>query len=375
MTRILHIINQLAPCGAEILLLNVLKYSNRKEFDYHIMLPYGEGELDYRAREMGVELHHLGGAKCGHRKLLSQGVEKIKSLKPDLINTHNRCSDMIGLYGGKIAGVKKRMITVHQCGMYFLESKPFYMGVMEYFIVRYASHFVAVSNSVKEYVMKYGNIRDDRITVIYNGIDMEVWKKKPQSDRSAIRNSLGLSDDDFVVVAAARLFPEKGFDHLIREFRIFSSNRKNAKLVICGCGPSENNLKNLVKKLDLENRILFLGNIPYLREMFNAADCFALSSRKEGFGLAFVEAMASGLPVIGSNVGSIPELIRHEKDGLIFNIKISSDLAKMLDRIYSDKTFAAGLAVEGRKKALEQFDVTVTSRRNEELYGNLLGIN
>lgn len=375
MPRILHIINQLAPCGAEILLLNVLKYSNRKEFDYHIMLPYGEDELDYRARDMGVELHHLGGAKVGSRKLLGEGIEKIKSLKPDLINTHTRFSDMVGLYGGKVAGVKKRMMTVHQCGMYFLESKPFYRGVMEYFVVRYACHFVAVSKSVKEYVIKYGNIRDDRITVIYNGIDLEIWRKEPESDRSTIRKSFGLSDSDYVVAAPARLFPEKGFDHLIREFDVFSKKRQNAKLVICGFGPCENNLKNLVKRFNLENRILFLGNIPNLQELFKASDCFALSSRKEGFGLAFVEAMASGLPVIGSNVGAIPELISHEKDGLIFNIRIPGDLVKALDRIYSDKTLAESLGNAGKKKALEQFDVAFASKKYEELYRKILGLN
>jgi glycosyltransferase involved in cell wall biosynthesis len=376
MARILHIINHLGKGGAEVLLLDVLKYANHKEFEYHILQPYGRSDMDSQAEELGVQLHFLNGdEKSGRMKLLGEGIEKIKSLKPDLINTHTRFSDMIGLYGGKVAGVKKRMMTAHSSGMYFLDSKPLSQGVVEYFVVRYACHFAAVSNSVREYLMKYGNIRDDRITVIYNGIDTQRNQGKVVSSKTGFRERIGLASSDYVVTSVGRLIPEKGFNHLIREFKIFSGKNTNAKLVICGIGPCADELKKQVNSLGIGNRIVFLDNKQDLPELFNASDCFVLSSRKEGFGLVLLEAMMSGLPVIGSNAGGIPEIVSNEVDGLIFNLRISGDLAHALDRLYSDKNLSTFLANAGRKKALEQFNVSVTSKKYEELYRTLLGLN
>ncbi|MBU1022878.1 glycosyltransferase, partial [bacterium] len=262
MPRILHIINNLNLGGAEVVLLDILKYSNRDDFDFHILLPYGEGELDNRARDMGLNLHYLkSGKTSGKISLYIEGVAEIRRLKPDLIHTHTRFSDLLGLYGGRQAGVKIRMMTVHAAGLYFLDSKPLYEGIIEYGVVRFASHFAVISKAVGEYIQKYGNVNPKLITLIYNGIDPERVCPKQIRERNLVRSELEIARDEFVIFSMGRLIPEKGFDILLDEFKIFRDQHGRGHLIIVGYGPQMDALNKKAKELSISQFVYFAGRI------------------------------------------------------------------------------------------------------------------
>jgi glycosyltransferase involved in cell wall biosynthesis len=375
MPRILHIINKLDIGGAEVMILDILKYANRDEFDYHILLPYGKGELDNRAESYDINLHYLDGDKSsGKMKLLRQGVDKIRELKPDLIHTHTRFSDLIGLYGGKRAGVKTRIITIHAAGFYFLDSMPLHEGLIEYFVVRYASHFVVISKGVGEYIQKFGNVNPNFITLIYNGIDPERVCPEIINNRDAVRRNLGISEDEFVIVSMGRLIHEKGFDILLDEFKTYRNKTGNGKLIIIGYGKESGKLKEKASELNVAEHVIFTGKIDNPSELMRASDCFVLASRKEGFGITILEAMANGIPVIASDTGGIPEIINDGENGILVDVKKKSSISKAIESIQSDKEMVEKFIGAGKTTALEKFHVKHTSARYEDLYRELLSV-
>jgi glycosyltransferase involved in cell wall biosynthesis len=263
-------------------------------------------------------------------------------------------------------------MTVHAAGMYFLDSSPFHEGLIEYIVSRYAVHYVAVSNAVVGYLQKYGNIPSGKITLIHNGIDPERICRTDIRNRDDVRESLGFEKHHFIVISVGRLIPVKGFEILLREFSAFSKKAPDARLLIVGYGPEEDKIRKTIGDLKLNDRIKIIGRYDKLAELHNASDCFVMTSRQEGFGLAILEAMACGLPVIGSNVGAVPEMIEDRVNGLIFSTKNDGELALCISKIYENRNGARSMGDLARKTALEKYHIKNTSKKYEELYRRLL---
>jgi glycosyltransferase involved in cell wall biosynthesis len=372
MFKILHIINKLDPGGAEVMLLDILKYADRKSFDYHILLPKGKGEFDHKAESMGLNLHYPPGSSNSKISIYRECVNIIRKIKPDLIHTHTRFSDLIGLYGGKIAGVPVRLMTVHAAGMYFFDSPNFLEGLVEYFVVKNATHFAVISNGVKGYLQRNIKVRDDMISVIYNGIDIERVCPAAVKPSGQTRSELGLRSDDFIVCYAGRLAHEKGVDLLIDEFALISQKIVNAKLLIVGKGILEDTLRDQISKTGLQDKVVIHRHFGGLSDYLKASNCFVLPSRNEGFGLVILEAMANGLPVIASKVGGIPEIIEHRVNGLLFDNAQKGELAACIKMLHDDPNLSEEFIKAGKVTACEKFDVRFTTRNYEELYRRLI---
>lgn len=224
---------------------------------------------------------------------------------------------------------------------------------------------IAASTAIKKYFQEIGC---KNIEVIPSGIDLN--KFKIQNSKSKIREKLGIRDE-FVIMTVARLEKVKGIQYLIEAFYILNSKLQvpNSKLIIIGDGSQRNNLVNLVKKLSLEDRVIFLGEVsnPKIPETLAAADCFVLPSLKEGFGIAILEAMAAGLPVIATNVGGIPDIIKQAIDGILVPPKNPSAIAEAMIKIYTQPDFAQNL-VKNATVNLEKYNWQDIAKRVYKIY-------
>jgi len=225
------------------------------------------------------------------------------------------------------------------------------LNPLKNFVYRKANFCIAASEAIKENFEKIGA---KNIEVIPNGIDLERFtssERKPHKD--------------FVIITVARLERVKGIKYLIEAFKLFNrslrslvrddnnsniSNNSNIKLVIIGDGSERKQLENLTEKLELKEKIKFLGEIPNERipEYLAGADCFVLPSIKEGFGIAILEAQAVGLPVIATKMGGILDIIKDGETGILVEPKNSQALAQAIYKIYSGQKFA--------KANLEKYD-------------------
>jgi glycosyltransferase involved in cell wall biosynthesis len=201
---------------------------------------------------------------------------------------------------------------------------------------------ITPSQYLKRLIQGWG-IPTERIQVIYNAVD-----KLPENFRSCpeIREQLGLTGDDTVVITVGRLVRWKGVEQLLRTMVFFDNS---LKLLIVGDGPEKNKLTDLAESLSVTNRVKFLGKTDRLQvlEYIKASDIFVLNTGYEGFSHVLLEAMMVGTPVITTAVCGNPELITHQKNGLLVEPH-SDDLFEHIDCLLQNVSLQKRLSEAGK---------------------------
>ncbi|MFA4872424.1 MAG: glycosyltransferase family 4 protein [Patescibacteria group bacterium] len=238
-----------------------------------------------------------------------------------------------------------------------------------------ANAIQAISKYLAERAKKYG--ARGEIRIIPNGVDSVFFERISDEERRRLRQELGLSDDETVVITASRLVSKNGIDTLIKGFSVWRQRGGNGVLLILGKGPQETELRKLSYKLGINTQVKFLGEIPYqeLPKYYGAADIFIRPSRSEGLGNAFLEAMASGIPVIGTPVGGIPDFLTHERTGLMVPPDDPEALKDSIARLCSNPELKQKLIQEARKLALEKYSWDVVAHAMNNLFQNYVKIS
>jgi glycosyltransferase involved in cell wall biosynthesis len=172
------------------------------------------------------------------------------------------------------------------------------------------------------------------ITIIPNGVSAD-WFQTPQPTPR---------DDEITLLFVGRLDPQKGLDVLLRAFERLS---QRCVLRVVGTGPHEPEYRRLAEELGLDSRVIFLGHCSpeEIRRQLKAAYTLVLPSRAELFGIVLIEAMAMGVPVVASRVGGLPEVVAHEKTGLLAPPEDDQALARALHRILEERGLRDQLAL------------------------------
>jgi len=213
------------------------------------------------------------------------------------------------------------------------------------------------------------------VTVVENGINVEQLREKFDNvDRVKIRESYGCRKEDLVILSLSRLIPAKGVHFLIEAFAVAHQEAPELKLLIAGDGEPGyiQGLRARVTALHLEEAVLFVGNEPEIGKPLRAGDFFVAPYLwPEAFGLSVLEAMAVGLPVVGSISGAIVDLLDHGKYGLLFECGNISDLASCLLRYAKDASLRSQMGEAARKAAMEYTSVKMCERI-QKVYDHVL---
>ncbi len=201
----------------------------------------------------------------------------------------------------------------------FLVSFNWFLRFFEEGMLRRARKIIAVSHFTKWELTNYYKIPPSKIQVIHNGVDIN--KFKPVTDKRKVKAELGLDPDDLAIVSVGRLYARKGLFTLIESMPAVTKRFPKAKFIISGKGQSDEMHKLIVhaEKLGVNSNIVFTGYYPdaKLPKLYQAADVFAFSTFYEHHPFAVLEALSTGLPVVTTNVGGIPETIDSGKNGLL----------------------------------------------------------
>ena len=197
------------------------------------------------------------------------------------------------------------------------------------------------------------------VSVIPNGISLEKFKVSSRYKKESTRT----------VIFVGRLHPVKGIQYLIEAMTIVHQKMPDTKLIIVGDGAERSRLEKHVKELDLNDCIQFAGKVPQERipEFMHQADIFVLPSLSEGFPSVLLEAMASGLPVIATSVGGIPELIDEGINGFLVNIKRPDEIADRILTLMQNDDIRKEMSANNREKA-ELFTWDMVADKVEMIY-------
>ncbi len=354
--RVLHLISSRGFYGAENVVFQLCRSLQSLGHEVSIGLFNAhlcpEHSLITKARESGIALVNL---RCEGR-IRSGAVHALRttlqSRHIDVLHTHNYKSNAYGYLASRGTGVKL-IATCHN----WTDTTPALRiyGTLDRMLLSRFDRVVAVSESTAERLRR-AHIATNKVSVIGNGV--LVPEALPRSTSSG----------ELVIGALTRLSPEKGVDVLLRGAAEILHRGVRARLVVAGDGPERERLLLLSRQLGIAGQVEFRGFVEDVRAYLASLDIFAQPSLADAMPMSVLEAMASGLPVVASAIGGIPELLGNGKRGLLIQPGNHEMLAGHLETLSKDALLRAKLGDAAREYVIQHCSATAMARRYEEIY-------
>lgn len=222
------------------------------------------------------------------------------------------------------------------------------------FPIKLADRITVISNYLKGRAEKAG--ARCPIEIIPNGVDLSLFNKAfSDNELWTIKTALGKTDGEKFVITTSRLVKKNGVGDLISAMQFLPAN---IRLLVLGVGELQAKLLAQVKKLNLENRVRFLGHVPYaeIPKYLRISDVFVRPSLSEGMGNSFIEAMAAGIPIVGTNIGGIPDFLEDGVTGLMAEVGNAKSISLQVNKILSNSELAKMLTENARKKIASTYE-------------------
>ena len=298
--------------------------------------------------------------------LTSKLVNVVKYENLDLLHVHYAVPHASAAYMAKKIladqGVNIPLITtLHGTDITLVGKDASFQPVIE-FAINNSDAITAVSNSLKEDTLRYFNVCKE-IEVIPNFIRLEIYGRNPSH---AVKAKYAPKEEK-IITHISNFRKVKRIPDIVHAFKKIV-DQVPAVLMLIGDGPERNNVEKLCREHGICDRVHFLGNIKYPQDVLQISDLFMLPSETESFGLAALEAMASGTPVVASRTGGIPEVIEDGMGGLLHEVGNIDQMVKNAISIFHD---AEGYRSRALEKA-QSFDLNQILPKYLELYESLL---
>ncbi len=301
--------------------------------------------------------------------LASKMVEVAVYEKLDLLHVHYAIPHASSAYLAKQM-VKDKIdlkitTTLHGTDITLVGLEPSFLPLVK-FSIEESDGVTAVSRFLKEKTLTNYDINKD-IEVIPNFVDTNIFRPLPAD---CIKRRLA-GEGEKILIHTSNFRPVKRVTDVIKVFDIVQKEIPS-KLVLIGDGPERSECERLTRQLDLNDKVKFLGKQDGLVEILSCSDLFLIPSQSESFGLAALEAMACGLPVISTSVGGLPELVKHNESGFIAEIGDVDRMAKYaIDLLSNDRKYEM-FSKNSRDRAVNFFDISKVVPLYEEHYRKIL---
>lgn len=327
----------------------------KDQYDLHLIAP--TGWLSEKAQQLGVPVH-IFDDKAPRNDQISTISSYYQKLNPHIIHCHG----VRGGFIGRVAIIKegtKMVYTEH------LWTEDFHLPnrLREYVqltalkkLSQTTDMTVAVSEAVKRFFVNKQLVKADKITVIYGAIE-------PLAETSL--------PDEPIIGTLGYLTYVKGVKVLLRALSIIQESYPTVSCLIGGNGPELQSLQRLARMLNVDSHIQWLGSQSNPAEFLSKLQIYIQPSLSESFGMAALEAMSVGRPVVASRVGALPEIIHDQNNGLLFEKGDHEALAVAVCKLFDDSKLKKKLIVAG-KETVNKFSVNELLERHTKLYNSLL---
>jgi glycosyltransferase involved in cell wall biosynthesis len=388
--KLMHIITHLEIGGAERQALLLLKGLNKERYDA-VLVSFSEGPLLKEFKDAGVEVEII---KIKKRFNLSGFISAfigvfrliniIREKRPDIIHTHQPISNLLGSAVARILRVPVIVSIIqgsHQQFAFAYRSLNKFKRLVKikYLLIdkinaMFVTKLIAVSKATRSELVEKVRVNPRKIEVIYNAVDINSFSSV--KDNGRLREELGFGFSDRIVGTVANLSPVKGLRFLIEAASLLNKEKEidSIKFLIVGGRSSQYgfHLKELIRRLGLEEKVIFTGLRTDIADILKILEIFVLPSLSEGLPLSILEAMTMAKPVIATEAGGVPEVVKDNRTGLLVPPGNSAALSSAILQLLKDKEKAIKMGIEGRRLVERQFDLNVIVSKTQELYEKLL---
>ena len=368
--------------GSEIAIFEITR--RLKDVFFHIITTRFSEELPKEESSQNVTISRVGYGWGGKFALPLFGFERALVDSPAFKENNQRSiiHAYQASYGGGAAWIYKKIFPKSVFILTLQEGKDLsgknLVSFFRNFIIKKADIITAISNYLADYARKINP--EANIVVIPNGVDIKNFSREfDDSEIINLKHKLGIRLDDKVIITASRLVYKNGLDLLIKSMALLNKNGSHKfKLIIAGNHPIFDRyrikkLEELSKRLGIGDEIIFAGIINHydLPLYFKISDVFVRPSRSEGLGNAFLEAMASSLPIIAPPVGGIPDFLEDQETGLFCEVENPQDIAKKIVEVIENQDLKQKLIKNARKLVEKKYNWEIIAEKFRNLYGTI----
>lgn len=370
MKKILYIVNRADVfSGGEKSLLELLSRLDRSRFEPVVLCP-GSGGFAEAVKKLGIDVYTwaMPSAKTANigniRKKAGELNSIIKRFYPFAVHTNGSRAQFYA------------SLAVKGTGSYLVwhvrESlKDFFL--YDWFLASCSDRIICVSDSVKQ--KRFGLYPGiaQKARVIYNGVDSTKFTKDPAAGQK-IRKELGIKEGQTLIGIVGPIQPRKGHHIVLKAIKLLSEEYPEVKLLIIGknvYGWYDKKLKDMIKKMGIEDSVIFRPHTENIKETLSGLDIFILPSKSEGLSRGLLEAMSCELPVIVTDVPGNREVVFDKETGLVVPFKDAEKIAEAVKMYINDKSFSESMGQRARARVRELFSIEEHVKKVQFLYEDL----
>ncbi len=362
MIKVLHVLTDSNIGGAGTYVATCLEYCDRTRVRQTVLVPRGSAAIGLM-KDSGAEIIEADITPDKSLDLKSVSVIRkyIRKGRYDIVHAHGSASARIAARGLSLSVFTKHTLSYAGGGLKGVFNKIMYRGL--------GGYAIAVSQAAHDNLVDLG-FDKRRIYTVKNGVgDIGV----PSTDlRNKCKISFGISTSKYVVGCVARFSPEKDYETFLFSAKKIADKCENAVFLLCGDGALLSAMRSLAKKLGIDKKCYFAGNVFDPERAYRAMDVYLICSKHESFGLSLVESWSAGLPSVTSTADGFAEIAIKDETTVMCNVGDSEAFAKAVTDIYNDKEYAKKLGEAGREQFLDNYSAPAFASALTEVYKKLV---
>lgn len=358
--------------GGDRRIVQIAESLDRRRFRL-VVACASDGLLAKKIQEAGVEVQDVDMSnKCDLRPIFKLAA-LMKQRNIHIVHTQGARPSFFGRIAARLAGIPIIITTIQVVIETYNVTwiKKAIYKQLDKLTVGFADKVITVSEPLRRTLITNYGVEPSKVIKIYNGIETERYNPNAY-EGAMVKREFGIAQNYSVVGIIARLVYEKAHYLFLQAAARIVENVPDVKFLIVGDGPLKTELEDLARKLGVSQYCLFTGFRDDIPKIISTLDVLVLCSLLEGMPMTILEGMAMAKPVVATNVGGIPELVKDGETGILVPPRDAESLAKAIIALLKDRDKARHMGLFGRRRVEKEFDVEIMVRKTEETYQELI---
>lgn len=361
--NLLFVNHSMGMGGIERMIVEMVSGLENDKYSVQVAVFEGGGVLEQDLQRAEVPVHVFDKKEGIDLFLFFKLIRFIKEQKIHVVHSNNYSAWLYSAVAALFCCGTRVVYTAHSNET----AKKKHRFILEKCLTYFTDSVVTVSDQVRKVMIEDSGIDSNNIQVVPNGVDTKRFAKNAVVG-GQVRKSLGINNSDIVLGTIGRLVPVKDHKTMITALALITSLRSDIKLIIVGDGILRDELEQFVRGAKVENNVIFAGEQEDVSPYYCAMDIYMVSSISEGMSLSILEAMSSALPVIATDVGGNPQLVKNHVSGLLTPVGDADTMHLKVLELVEDEKKREAMGSEGRAVVESHFSKSAMIARYSSLY-------